>query len=48
LIAYSTGTPVTFGDRAALEEMLDEAESSNYGVRSLIHALVRSEMFRRK
>ena len=48
MITYSTGAPVGFGDRAAVETMLDEAESRDYGVRSLIHALVRSELFRSK
>jgi hypothetical protein len=48
LIAYSTGAPVTFGDRGIVEGILDQARPSEYGVRSLIHALVASKLFRTK
>lgn len=48
LIVYSTGAPVSFGDRAAVETILDEAEPSAYGVRSLIHGIVLSELFQVK
>jgi hypothetical protein len=48
MIAYATGAPVTFGDRATVEKILDEAQPGDYGVRSLIHALVRSDLFRNK
>ncbi len=45
LIAYATGVPPRFGDRPALEAILDAAQKDNYGVRSLVHAIVQSEIF---
>ncbi len=48
LIAYSTGAPVRFGDRPGLDAILDQCESSHYGVASLIDAIVQSELFRSK
>jgi hypothetical protein len=48
LVTYATGAPVRFGDRPELESLLDLAESSNYGVRSLIVEIVQSELFRYK
>jgi hypothetical protein len=47
LVVYATGAPVRFGDRAEVERILDRA-SPRYGVRSLIHALVESELMRNK
>ncbi len=48
LITYSTGAPVRFGDRPQLEKILDQAKPSQYGVRSLIEAIVLSDLFRSK
>ena len=48
LVTYATGTPVRFGDRAAVEEILDGCEPGGYGTRSLALALVRSPLFRRR
>ena len=48
LITYSTGAPVRFGDRPQLEAILDQAKPSNYGVESLIQAIVQSDLFRSK
>jgi hypothetical protein len=48
LLVYATGAPVGFSDRAEVEAMLDRAAASDYGVRTLIHEVARSEMFRRK
>ena len=48
LTVYATGAPVGFADRARIEEVLERASSSHYGVRSLIHELVQSELFRNK
>lgn len=42
---YATGTPVRFGDRDEIEEMLDECESDGYRVRDLISLLVQSRIF---
>lgn len=48
LIVYSTGAPVRFGDRPQLEAILDKAKSSDYGVSSIIDAIVQSDLFRSK
>ena len=47
-VVYATGAPVAFGDRAAVETILEQCEDNDYGVRSLIHALVQSELFLHK
>jgi mono/diheme cytochrome c family protein len=48
LVVYSTGAPVRFGDRPKVEAILDRAKASGYGVKSLIHGIVDSELFRNK
>ena len=48
LIVYATGAPITFGDRSIVESILDQCEDTNYGVRSLIHALIQSKLFLNK
>jgi len=45
LIVYATGAPVRFSDRPAVERILDRAQAGGYGVRTLIHEVVRSELF---
>jgi hypothetical protein len=48
LTTYSTGAPVGFSDRAALEGVLDRTADSRYGIRSLIHEIVQSPLFLKK
>ncbi|MGI9241295.1 MAG: DUF1592 domain-containing protein [Verrucomicrobiales bacterium] len=48
LVTYATGAPVSFSDRAQVEEILDQCAAGGYGVRSLIHAIIDSSLFRRK
>jgi hypothetical protein len=48
LAIYATGAPIGFADRQDIEAVLDQAASSHYGVRTLIHELVQSELFLRK
>jgi hypothetical protein len=45
LAVYATGAPVGFKDRTEVERILDRASSSHFGVRSLIHELVQSDLF---
>ncbi|MFN3326674.1 MAG: DUF1592 domain-containing protein [Bryobacteraceae bacterium] len=47
-IAYATGAPVAFGDRAELERILNAAEKDRYGLRTIIHEIVQSELFTHK
>ena len=48
LAVYATGAPIRFADREPIEQILERASSSHYGVRSLVHELVQSELFRNK
>ena len=48
LTVFATGAPVRFSDREEIEKILDAAKASEYGVRSLVHAIVQSELFRNK
>jgi len=48
LVVYSTGAPVGFADRDEVDAILEQTKASEYGVRSIIHAIVQSPLFRRK
>lgn len=48
LVTYSTGAPVTFADRAVVEEILRNTSPTQHGVRSIIHELVQSPLFQKK
>jgi hypothetical protein len=48
LVIFATGAPVRFSDRPRLEAILDEAEPTGYGVRSIVEAVVQSPIFRCK
>lgn len=45
LIVYATGAPVSFSDRNSVEAILDAAEASNYGTRSLVREVIKSDIF---
>lgn len=46
LVVYATGAPISFADRVEVEEILERTHASQHGLRSLIHEIVQSEMFR--
>ncbi|HIG29757.1 MAG TPA: DUF1588 domain-containing protein [Verrucomicrobiales bacterium] len=48
LVTYATGATISFADRAKVEHILDQALEDEYGVRTLIHGVVTSEMFLKK
>jgi hypothetical protein len=48
LLTYATGAGISFADRAAIESILGEVKAKQYGLRSLIHAIVQSDQFRDK
>src|SRR5262249_24981684 len=48
LIVYGTGAPVRFADRARVEQILDAARPSGYGVRTIVHEIVQSDLFLNK
>lgn len=45
LIAYMTGSPVSFADRREVEQILDRAKPSRYGVRTLLLETILSPVF---
>ena len=42
---YATGAPISFSDRGSIEQILDQSSTSRWGVRSIIHSIVQSELF---
>lgn len=48
LVAFGTGAPVRFSDRDELERILQRASAREYGVRTLVEEIVRSELFQTK
>jgi hypothetical protein len=48
LTIYATGAPVRFSDRPAIERIVERSRSANYGVRTLVHEIVQSELFQNK
>jgi hypothetical protein len=48
LATYATGAPVGFQDRKQLEAILRQTRGSDYGVRSIVHGVVRSDLFQFK
>lgn len=48
LLTFATGAPVGFADRPALEEILQNAAPSHFGVRTLVHEIVKSGLFQNK
>ena len=45
LSRYATGAEVSYADRAEIRRIVENAESSGFGLRSLIHALACSNIF---
>jgi len=48
LVVFATGAPVRFTDRDELERILQRASKQQYGVRTLVEEIVRSELFQSK
>ena len=48
LTVFATGAPVRFSDRDEVEKIIAAAKANRYGVRSIVHAIVQSELFRNK
>ncbi|MEX0819787.1 MAG: DUF1592 domain-containing protein, partial [Pirellulaceae bacterium] len=48
LLAYATGAAPTTVDQPAIERIVGNIREENYGLRSLVHEIVQSEMFRSK
>src|SRR5262249_39377786 len=48
LLTYATGVPPTAADRPKFDAIVASVRVNNYGLRSLVHAVVQSEVFRNK
>ncbi len=48
LLTFATGREMGFSDRAAIDGIVKQAESSDYGLRTLIALTIQSEIFRQK
>ncbi len=48
LAIYATGAPIRFSDRQPIEAIIRKSRRKNFGVRKLIHELVKSDLFLNK
>jgi hypothetical protein len=48
LLLFATGAPAHYSDRPEVERILAETRGDGYGLRSLLHAVVQSRLFREK
>ena len=48
LVVYSTGGEIQFADRDSIEAILDRTRKSDFPVRTIIHEVVQSPLFRNK
>jgi hypothetical protein len=48
LLLFATGAPAHFSDRPEVERILAETRGDRHGLRSLVHAVVQSRLFREK
>ena len=47
-VIYSTGAPAGFAGRQQVERILQDSRRAGFGVRSLVHGVVQSELFQNK
>jgi hypothetical protein len=48
LLVFSTGASERFSDRVAVEKIVQATKSRQYGVRSIVHQLIQSDLFLNK
>ncbi|MBS0261218.1 MAG: DUF1592 domain-containing protein [Planctomycetes bacterium] len=48
LVTYATGAPPTTADDPQIDALVTAARQQNYGFRTLVHAVIQSDLFRRK
>jgi hypothetical protein len=48
LTIYGTGAPIRFSDRPAIASILEHSREGGYGLRTMIHEVVQSELFLNK
>ena len=47
LLVYGCGRPVTAADRSVVDGVVESARDNDFGLRSMIEAVVESELFHR-
>jgi hypothetical protein len=45
LVTFATGAEISFADRALVEAIVLRAKKNNYGLRTLLHEVIQSELF---
>ncbi|HUG91769.1 MAG TPA: DUF1592 domain-containing protein [Planctomycetaceae bacterium] len=45
LLIFGTGAPISFADRQAVDRIVEQAADDDYGLRSIVHAVVTSPVF---
>ena len=45
LAMYATGAPISFSDRESIEQILELSSLNRWGVRTIIHSIVQSDLF---
>ena len=48
LTTYATGSPVRFSDREQIEKIVERSSARQFGVRSIVHGIVQSDLFQEK
>lgn len=48
MLSYGTGETIQFADREAIDEIVEQSKESQYGFRSLLHAVIASPVFQAK
>ncbi len=48
LLAYGTGSPISYADRIAVDQIVEESHRFDYGMRSILKAVVKSDTFQSK
>jgi hypothetical protein len=48
LLTYATGQPATPLDQSTIEAIVKNTAKDEYGLRSLVHGVIQSELFRMK
>ena len=48
LLVFGTGAEVDFADRDAVEQILENGRDDGFPIRTLIHDVVQSDVFRRR
>jgi hypothetical protein len=48
LITYGTGAPVRFSDREAVERIVQRSRSRQFGLRTIVHEIIQSDVFQMK